>query len=72
MTTTTPPPPERTGKASEGSGARRKPWSRPVIRCLSVLATESGGKRSFSLEVYEGHPDNPFPNYSPQSVEQAS
>ena len=70
--TTTPPPPERTAKTSEGRGARRKPWSRPVIRCLSVLATENGGKRSYSVDVYEGQPDSPYPTYSPQSVEQAS
>ena len=62
----------RTAKASEGRGARRKPWSKPIIRCLSVLATENGPKRSYSTSVYEGHPSNPYPNYMPQSVEQAS
>ena len=65
-----PPPPERTAKAA---GPRRKPWSRPVIRCLSVVAANAnGGKRSYSLDVYEGAPDGPYDTYSPLSVEQSS
>ena len=68
-----PPPPPRENSGAEGRGARGKPWSKPVIRCLSVVAANAnGGKRSYSLDVYEGQPDSPYPTYSPQSVEQAS
>lgn len=62
-------------RAAEGRDIRRKkPWSKPVVHCCMnyVRGAENGGKRSYSNAVYEGSPENPYPNYSPQSVEQAS
>ena len=66
-----PPPPETT---SEGRGARgRKPWSKPAVRSINALAgTDNGPKTPLNLTVYEGAPQNPYPNYQPQSVVQAS
>ena len=61
-------------RAAEGRGIRRKkPWSKPVVRCVSdLIGTYNGPKAPTFDEVYEGAPQNTYPNYMPQSVAQAS